>query len=228
MKFLLTNDDGIDAPGLVALEQALRETADCVVIAPDTHLSGCSHQATTHRPLELKAVGTQRYALNGTPVDCTRVGFVHLAPDCEWVISGINAGGNLGADVYHSGTVAAAREAALLCKRGIAVSQYVRRGLPIDWDLAARWTRYLVTSLVERYSEPGCLWNVNLPHLDPGSGDPAIVFCQLDPHPLPVKYRVIENQLHYEGNYPQRPREPGRDVERCFAGNIVVSQLLLD
>lgn len=228
MKFLLTNDDGIDAPGLAALEEALRPLADCVVVAPDLHHSGCSHQATTHRPLTLSQHSDRRYSLDGTPVDCTRVGLVHLARDCEWVISGINAGGNLGADVYHSGTVAAAREAALLGGRGIAVSQYVRRELPIDWQLSARWTARVVANLVNFYLEPGIVWNVNLPHLEAGSAPPEVVFCQLDPHPLPVDFQVDGNRLLYYGRYQDRQRESGRDVERCFAGKITITQLMLD
>jgi 5'-nucleotidase len=228
VQFLLTNDDGIDAPGLLALEEALRGLGESVILAPDQHLSGCSHQATTQRPLTLTHLKDNRYCLDGTPVDCTRVGLAHLVPDCEWVIAGINAGGNLGADVYHSGTVAAAREGALMARRAIAVSQYVRREFPVDWQQSAAWTARVVRNLVELYPEPGALWNVNLPHLAPGSPLPEVVFCQLDPHPLPVEFRVEGNELHYCGRYHQRPREVGRDVERCFSGYVTVTQLLLD
>jgi 5'-nucleotidase len=159
VKFLLTNDDGIEAPGILALEEALRGLGQCITVAPDQHLSGCSHQATTHRPLELTRLAERRFALNGTPVDCTRVALLHLAPDCDWVIAGINAGGNLGADVYLSGTVAAAREGALLGKRGIAISQYFnfRQGLPMDWNNATRWTQALVRMLMNAYPEEGTL-----------------------------------------------------------------------
>lgn len=228
MRLLLTNDDGIDAPGIQALEQALREIGECVVLAPDEHLSGCSHQATTMRPLTLSQQDGNRYSLDGTPVDCTRVGLSHLVPECRWVISGINAGGNLGADVYHSGTVAAAREGALMGRCGIAVSQYVRRDLPLDWERSAAWTARLVRNLIDLYPEPGQIWNVNLPHLAPDSPAPEVVFCQLDPHPLPVDFKVEGNQFQYRGRYHDRVREAGRDVERCFAGCVTVTQLLLD
>jgi 5'-nucleotidase len=227
MNFLLTNDDGIDAPGLAALARALEGLGPLATVAPDQHLSGCSHQATTHRELALTSLGGDRHALDGTPVDCTRVGLLHVAPETEWVISGINAGGNLGADVYLSGTVAAAREAALLGRSGIAVSQYVRRGLPLDWEMAARWTRSVVETLIARYPQSGALWNVNLPHLEPGSPAPDVVFCQLDPHPLPVQFVMTENRFRYYGVYQDRQRVPGHDVAVCFGGAIAVTGLLL-
>lgn len=228
MRFLLTNDDGIEAPGIAALEQALRELGECVTVAPHEHLSGCSHQATTHRPLELVERSPGHFALDGTPVDCTRIGLLRVATDSDWVVSGINAGGNLGADVYLSGTVAAAREGALLHKRGIAVSQYVdRKRLPLDWGNAVRWTAQVVRMLTQLYPSEGSLWNVNLPHLEAGAPRPDVVFCQLDPHPLPVDFRVEEGRYHYQGVYQKRQREPGRDVDVCFSGRIAITQLLV-
>jgi 5'-nucleotidase len=226
MNFLLTNDDGIEAPGLAALARALEGFGTLATVAPDQHLSGCSHQATTHRELVLTTYAEGRYALDGTPVDCARVGLLHVAPEAEWVVSGINEGGNLGADVYLSGTVAAAREAALLGRSGIAVSQYVRRGLPLDWEMSGRWTRTVVEMLIDRYPQRGALWNVNLPHLEPGSR-PDVVFCQLDPHPLPVQFVATENTFRYFGIYQDRQRMPGHDVAVCFGGAIAVTGLLL-
>ena len=158
MRFLLTNDDGIDAPGLAALGRAVASLGSATIVAPKHHHSGCSHQATTHRPLELTEMGDRHYALDGTPVDCARVGLAHLTVEIDWVISGINEGGNLGADVYMSGTVAAAREAALLGKPGIAISQYRSRRVEVDWDLAADWCRQIVERLISRNPTPGSFW----------------------------------------------------------------------
>ena len=79
------------------------------------------------------------WAIDGTPADCVRVGLAKLTPDVAWVLSGMNHGGNLGADVYHSGTVAAVREAALHGRPGIAISQYRKRNVEIDWERARRW-----------------------------------------------------------------------------------------
>lgn len=222
---LLINDDGIDAPGLAALERAVADCGPRLVLAPDRHLSGCGHQATTHRPLQVTPRGERRHMIDGTPADCTRVGLVLLAPDTTWVISGINEGGNLGADVYMSGTVAAVREGALLGRLGIALSHYVKRGMPVDWDQAAAWAAAVVPRLQGEAAPPGTYWNVNLPHLASGSALPEVVFCGLDPNPLPVAYRQEDGRLHYHGNYHQRPRDPGSDVDVCFSGRIAVTRL---
>jgi 5'-nucleotidase len=227
MHFLLTNDDGIDAPGLAALEAAAAALGECVVLAPQDHHSGCSHRVTTDRPLGITALGGRRHQLDGTPTDCTRVGLSHFCPHAAWVLSGINDGGNLGADVYHSGTVAAVREAALLGKPGIALSLYRRRGVQPDWERAARWAAPVLERLLREAPPAGAFWNVNLPCGDAGAGTPEIVFCPLDPHPLPVEYRLENGRLHYQGNYHQRLRRPGCDVDVCFSGRIAVTQIRL-
>ena len=113
MKLLVTNDDGIDAAGIAALEYAAQGVGERVVVAPAGPQSGVSHAVTTGQVVALEAIGMQRYRLHGTPADCTRLGLLHVVPDAAFVLSGINHGGNLGADVYYSGTVAAVREAVL-------------------------------------------------------------------------------------------------------------------
>lgn len=226
MQFLLTNDDGIDAPGIAALAEAVSGLGSAVVVAPREALSGCSHQVTTHRPLELHS-REGHYALDGMPADCVRVGLWQVAPHVDWVLSGINAGGNLGADVYHSGTVAAVREATLLGRRGVAVSQYFRRDQPVDWAQSAAWTRVVVEELLQRPLAPRSYWNVNLPHLAPGAALPERVFCPLDPHPLPVSYAEQDGRLHYAPAYRDRKREPGRDIDVCFGGRIAISEIRL-
>jgi 5'-nucleotidase len=198
-----------------------------VVLAPDRHLSGCGHQTTTDRALALTRGANDRHALDGTQVDCIRIGLGHVASDIDWVVAGINEGGNLGADMYRSGTVAAVREAALLGKPGIAVSQYRRRDSAADWGRAARWTADVVRLLLAKPAETGIFWNVNLP--DPPAPDarPEVVFCPMDPHPLPVGYRVVDGRFRYCGNYHQRPRVPGHDVDECFSGAITVTRVAL-
>jgi 5'-nucleotidase len=225
VNFLLTNDDGIDAPGLAALQEASAPWGPAVVVAPDRHLSGCSHQATTSRGLLLLEVGPDRYTLDGSPVDCTRIGLLRVAPQTQWVLSGINEGGNLGADVYLSGTVAAAREACLLGKPAIAISQYVRKR-PVDWPLAARCTRHVLEMLLARPPDAGSFWNVNLPHPTvEQAGLPECVFCSIDPHPLPLDYELRDGRLHYRARYQDRQRAAGYDVELCFSGRITISQV---
>src|SRR5271166_725370 len=125
---VLTNDDGVDAPGLQALLQAAKGLGRCRVIAPSGPLSGCAHQVTTHRPIRISPRGPDVLEVGGTPVDCVRLALTSLATDLGWVLSGINAGGNLGTDVYISGTVAAARETAIHGLPAIALSHYIARG----------------------------------------------------------------------------------------------------
>ena len=132
MAIALTNDDGIDAPGLMALREAVAQVSEEPVwlIAPDSHLSGCGHQVTTHQPLRIEERAEGHIAVSGTPADCTRLALTHLCPEARWLLSGINFGGNLGVDEYISGTVAAVREATILGVRAIAFSQYRDRRLP--------------------------------------------------------------------------------------------------
>jgi 5'-nucleotidase len=155
------------------------------------------------------------------------VGLHRVTPDAAWVLAGINAGGNLGADVWHSGTVAAVREAVLHGFPGIAVSHYRRRDLPLNWDRAAAWLGPLLSDLLGRPWQPGSFWNVNLPHLRPEQSDPEVIFCPLDPSPLPLSFREEAGLLHYDGDYHRRRQEPGCDVETCFAGRIAVTRIAL-
>jgi len=223
MILLLTNDDGIDAPGLAALEAATEGLGDRRVIAPSGPQSGVGHAVTTHRALVTSVDEKGRRHVDGTPADCVRLALHHLVPDLDWVVSGINAGGNLGADVYHSGTVAAAREAVLHGRQGVALSHYIARGRPVDWVLAASWARRALVEILALPSIPKTFWSINLPHPSPGDREPEVVFCQFDPSPLPLDYRVEADQAHYAGNYHGRRRTPGADVDVCFNGDIAVS-----
>ncbi|MFB8789048.1 MAG: 5'/3'-nucleotidase SurE [Potamolinea sp.] len=225
MTIILTNDDGIDAPGIRAFLKAINGKA--VIVAPKDHHSGCGHQVTTTRPIPIYRHSDSEYAVGGTPADCTRLAISHLCSDVKWVLSGINAGGNLGVDVYISGTVAAVREAAMHGIPGIAVSHWIRRPLIVDWDVAARCTAKVLEDLLNRPIEAGSYWNVNLPHLEPGAPDPEIVFCEPSTQPLPVKYRVEGDDYYYVGEYAKRDRTPGSDVDVCFSGKIAVTKIRL-
>ena len=227
MQFLLTNDDGIDAPGIEALHAAAVPLGATVVVAPADALSGCSHRVTTHQPIRVQQRPNGRYVIDALPADCVRVGLSRLTPQANWVLAGINHGGNLGADVYHSGTVAAVREAVLHGWPGIAVSHYIKRGLPVDWPTATAWLTPVLRDLLARPWVPGTFWNINLPHLEPGAAPPPVVFCPLDPSPLPLGFREEGELLHYQADYHARRREPGHDVDVCFTGSIAVRQIRL-
>jgi len=115
-KILLTNDDGWDAPGLEALKVLATELGDVYVLAPRDPHSYAGHRVTTDTALYLTETAPRQLTLTGTPADCVRVALTAVFPEVDWVLAGINRGGNLGADLFSSGTVAAAREAALLGK----------------------------------------------------------------------------------------------------------------
>ncbi len=225
MKFLLTNDDGIEAAGLAALERAAAPLGATVWAAPHVHLSGCSHRVTTDKPLRVSEKAPGRWAIEGTPADCVRVGLAHLLPEADWVLSGINHGGNLGADVHISGTVAAVREGVLHGKPGIALSHYCKRGLAIDWDRAVRWVSPLLAELIAQSWVPGTFWNINLPHLTPDAPEPRVVACPLETGPLPLCFTQEDGHFHYSGVYHERRRQTGSDVDVCFGGNISVTRI---
>lgn len=228
MKLLLNNDDGIDAPGLGALLEAARGFGEPIVVAPASPQSGMSHAITWDRAVRLEPRGAARFAVHGMPADCARLGLLRVAPDARWVLSGINAGGNLGADVYYSGTVAAVREAVLHGWPGIAFSHYRRDDRDYDWPRATRWAARILAELLPRPTEPGLFYNVNFPHLAADEPEPEIVVCPLDPHPLPLSYRHERaDHQFYDGDYQAREREPGSDVDVCFGGRIAVTAMRL-
>jgi 5'-nucleotidase len=229
MKFLLTNDDGIDAPGLAALATAAQQLGDAVTVAPAGPQSGVSHAVTWHDGVRIEPRRENRFAIHGTPADCVRLGLLHLVPDAKWILSGINHGANLGADVYYSGTVAAVREAVLHGWPGIAVSHYRKSGVSFDWARATRWLIPILGEILARPIEPGLFYNVNLPKLPPEITDsPEVVWCPLDPSALPLNYRHEEESgLYYAGDYHLRTRTPGADVDVCFGGRIAVTSVRL-
>jgi len=227
MKFLLTNDDGIDADGLQALRAAAKAHGESVLVAPAGPQSGCSHTVTTHKGVLTEPRGDGRFAIHGTPADCVRIGLLHVVPDATWILSGINHGGNLGADVYYSGTVAAVREAVLHGWPGIAFSYYKKKQLEYDWPLISKWAGRVLTELLAKTWDAGTFWNVNFPHLMPNDADPEIVYCRLDPHPLPLNYRHEEGMHFYESDYHNRRRAGGTDVDVCFSGRIAVTKVRL-
>lgn len=227
LKFLLTNDDGIDAPGLERLKQIVRPFGSSITVAPLQPQSGVGHRVTTREPIGLKVYTEDCYGIEGTPADCARIGLKKIAVDTDWLIAGINPGANLGSDIYQSGTVAAAREAAILGFPAIAISQYIAKDQPIDWDCTAHFAGLILNQLLSRSSAPRCFWNVNLPHSLKSDQHVAHQFCVLDPNPHKYEYEQDGAVYRYVGSIHQRPRDPGKDVAVCFGGKISVSQVML-
>lgn len=225
IRLLLTNDDGFGSEGLLALLRATEDLGESIIVAPDQPLSGCSHRVTTHRSVQIERRGRLHYSISGTPADCVRIGLHQLVPDATFVLSGINEGGNLGADIHYSGTVAAVREGVLHGHPGIAISQYVRKDTPIDWLRTVRWVRPVLKRLMEKSWTGGTFWNVNLPHLNCDEPDPIVVLCPLDSSPLPLDFEKKGMTLHYKGNYHRRRHAEETDVAVCFRGEIAVTQV---
>ena len=164
MRILIANDDGVYAPGLVALHQALADYAECAVVAPDQDRSGASSSLTLDRPLHPQRLDNGYISINGTPTDCVHLalnGLLEHTP--EMVVSGINLGANLGDDVLYSGTVAAALEGRFLDKPAFAFSLLSRQtdNLPA----AAQIARRLVAMHDQLDLPPRTVLNVNIPNL---------------------------------------------------------------
>jgi len=167
MRFLVTNDDGIAAPGLVALCQELCRAGEVLVVAPERQRSSSSHSITLHKPIRVRrhhfSDGVTAYSSSGTPSDCVALGLGNLAPGpTDFVVAGINEGANLGIDVTYSGTVMAALEGCLKGVTGIAVSA-AGWGQPPNFKTAAAFARRLCERLKEHPLPPGTLLNVNVP-----------------------------------------------------------------
>ena len=229
MRIVITNDDGIDAPGLDTLYQCLRRLSDVVIAAPRQPQSGIAHRVTTRDPIHFDQEGPGRFRIDGTPADCARIALKRFAPDAGWLISGINPGANLGSDVYNSGTVAAAREAAILGCRAIAISQYIARDQKIDWAATAYHAGSVLRMLLARELMPGHFWNINLPHPLSIADKVRHKFCGLDTHPHEYSYDQQGDTLVYKGTIHERPRYAGKDVAVCFdEGKIAITRLAVD
>ena len=216
MKIVLTNDDGIDAPGLDTLNRCIDQRVDVVIVAPQNAQSGIAHRVTTREPLRVNQLGPNRHSVDGTPADCARIALKVIAPDADWLISGINPGANLGSDVYNSGTVAAAREAAILGYPAIAISQYISKDRQVDWAVTGHHAGKVVKMLLGRELASGHFWNVNLPHPIRKNSDLGHEFCGLDTHPHNYVYHQNGDELIYKGTIHERPRDSGKDVAVCF------------
>mgnify|MGYP001180901900 CR=1 FL=1 len=226
MKIVLTNDDGYDAPGLKALAQVAEAIGRLVVVAPKLAQSGVGHQVTMKTPLQVdRGAEANHFIVHGAPADCTRLALKAIAVDADWVLAGINQGANLGSDVYQSGTVAAAREAAILGCKAVAVSQYVAPQWIVDWHAAA-WHLASVLPMVMRAPlAAGQFWNINLPSPIAANAPIDHQFCPLDKNPHKYRYRRDGDLYAYEGVIHDRPRTAGCDVAVCFGGSVSITRL---
>ena len=172
MHILVTNDDGVNAPGLLSLAQEMRCLGQVTVLAPDRNWSASGHVKTMHRPLRVHEVeltdGIHAFSSDGAPSDCVALALLGLLPEkVDLVMSGINPNANIGHDVTYSGTVTAAMEAVISGVPGIAVSlnSPENHSGSLEYGPAARVARRIAQTVIERGLPPGILLNVNVPYL---------------------------------------------------------------
>jgi 5'-nucleotidase len=183
MLILLTNDDGIFAPGLAALHHELIKFGEVHVVAPDSVQSATGHGITLHAPLLTEKVktdsGIEGIAVDGRPADCVKLAVTQILPrPPDLVISGLNSGANVGINVIYSGTVAAAIEAGFLGLPAIAVSLHLRRELSPDYAGAARIGRETIEKILQTGLKPGQVASVNIPSLAPGTSPAGTRFVR--------------------------------------------------
>ena len=227
LNIVITNDDGYDEPGLKALYDVVAPLGDVIVVAPKTSQSYCGHRVTMRTPIHVAQPKARHYVVTGSPADCARLAIKEFAPRADWVIAGINPGANLGSDVYQSGTVAAAREAAILGVKAIAVSQYIAEGWTLDWKATQWQTAQILTVIMKKRLTPGHYWNINLPSPITASIKSDYKACPLDKNPHTYRFSENNGQYRYEGIIHNRPRSIGTDVDVCFKGAVSVTRLAI-
>jgi 5'-nucleotidase len=234
-RVLVSNDDGINAPGLKLLVGVLTPLVrEIWVVAPETEQSATSHSLTLRRPLRVRQVSERRYAIDGTPTDCVLMAIRELMTDTppDLLISGINRGGNVGEDVTYSGTVAAAMEGTLLGVPSLALSQLCADGHPVKWATAESWAPRVLKILCAETWPAGVLFNVNFPNVAAArvTGIEATrqglrkigsdLVSGVDPRGEPYYWIGAQRRdEHYR---------PGSDLEATGRGAVSVTPLTMD
>lgn len=237
MRILVTNDDGIHAPGLKIAEAIAKKLSkDIWIVAPDYEQSGASHSLTLTKPLRLRKVNARKYAVRGTPTDCVMMAVHEIMqqegrPDL--IISGVNRGSNLGEDVTYSGTVAAAMEGTLLGIPSIALSQKINPGHPVKWATGEQHAPGLIRKLLKQGWPKGVLININFPDVvsDAVEGVQIVTQGQRDLTDLTLDHRIDARGVPYywigfrhQNGKPKR----GTDLRAVDEGYIAVTPLQLD
>jgi 5'-nucleotidase len=231
LKILLSNDDGIHAPGIQKLAEVLSEIGEVTVVAPDRDRSAASHSLTRNRPLTVSKINNNQYAVKGTPVDCVNLAINGLLPERpDIVIGGINLGGNLGDDVTYSGTVSVAREGTLIGIPSFAVSLVSRTSN--RFGPAARFAKRLACFVKDNGLPQDTFLNVNVPDLEED---------QIQSYQITIQgkriYRLSVNEqtdINGEKLYWIDGDEPGwqykekSDFEAIEANSISITPLHLD
>lgn len=227
MRLLISNDDGIYSPGLALLADVARGFGDVIVVAPDVERSSASHSISTTRPLSYRRTrnidGVEAFRVNGTPADCVALG-MHHRQDVDVVLSGVNLGTNLGNGLWHSGTLAAAHQAALLGARGIALSTPAIGENPDLRELAPHIQRVLELLLPRGDLR---LVNVNLPARPRGMHWVRQAVEQYDGEVVPA-HDPYDRPVFWLAVTQLREHAPGTDLWAFERGYITISPLRLD
>lgn len=225
---LVTNDDGVMAPGIEALAEAASVLGEVVVIAPDRNQSGISHAISLHRPLRAHEIRPGWLMVDGTPADCVYLGLHELLPRTpDLVLSGVNAGANMSFDVHYSGTVGGAMEGTLLGVPAIASSLTdVTSGSYRD---AAQFTVALAARVLEEGLPPHTTLNVNFPGGVPTQWQLTFLGHRLFRHSVHRRDDPRGRAYYWIGGEPERPHDlPGSDCNAVAEGLISVTPLGVD
>ena len=241
MKFLITNDDGFDGPGLAALYNALKPLGEVRVVAPAVCHSAKGHAVNTHSAIRVERCDVAPFGLidivDSSPADCVRVGLRAPGADVpDFVVAGINTGANLGVDLFYSGTAAAAREAAILGVPSLAISRYMRPEFPVIWEaLAAHVTRVVSRLINDPYRLPtGRFWNVNFPALANEAHPEEITFAPQSVLSHDIGFKAAENTdpeddnitlLEYAGDFRSRGKTDDCDVSQLFQQRVTATPI---
>lgn len=239
MHILVTNDDGILAPGLLALTQELRQVGEVNILAPDRNWSGGGHVKTIDRPLRIKEVqladGTKALASDGAPSDCVALSLLGFFPDkIDLVVSGINPMANVGHDVTYSGTVTAAMESVIWGVPAVAFSlDSPENHLGVlEYQVAARMARKVVQNVLARRLPAGILLNVNIPYLP----EDQIKGFRLTRQGMRVYHDRLDQRVDprgrpyfwISGDAPTGIPESGSDIGALSEGYVSITPLQLD
>ncbi|HEX9389364.1 MAG TPA: 5'/3'-nucleotidase SurE, partial [Anaerolineales bacterium] len=239
MHILVTNDDGVQAPGLLALAQAMRQVGEVTVVAPDRNWSASGHVKTLERPIRVTetmlADGTSAFMSDGAPSDCVALPLLGFTDKVDLVVSGINPFSNIGHDVTYSGTVTAAMEAVIAGVPGIAfslASQDKPANTPTDYGPAGQVAAFVAKKVLEEGLAEGIILNVNIPYLSVETMKGMIVTRQgLRVYRDALDRRVDPRGRPYYwigGEAPTGVNEEGTDVGALFAGYVSITPLQLD
>ena len=196
MKVLITNDDGINARGILALAKEISKKHEIIVVAPREQKSASSHSISIHNPIKIKEEKIDKdfksYSLVGTPADCTQAGLSLLSKDIDLVISGINRGLNCGTDILYSGTVSAAIEGAIYNVPSIAISMEVNwERYDEDYTKAAKWISKIVDIAEKSYLKQDVVLDVNVPNIAE-EDIKGIKVCKLGKSTYKTDYALVE------------------------------------